>query len=144
MPLSKEGICYALNSASSSNFVDRDVVIVCPRPHGHATRATGLQSRCAAFLPKAIGRRWSCSAMLAAKQDKARQELPKSICQPWHVNCRFIRMGLAFPNKTGASVEKRGMGVTTHPSNTLRRRKTIKTRSLSPCARLQRFVAKRR
>ena len=80
--------------------------------------------------------------MLAAKQDEAQQELPKSICQPWHVSCRFVQTGLAFPNKTGASVEKEAMGVTTHPINTLRRRKIIKTRSLSPSARLQRFVQK--
>ena len=95
------------STASSNNFVDRDVVIVGPGPHGHATRATGLQSRCAAFLPKAIGRRRSRSAMLAAKQDKAQQELPKSICQPWHVSCRFIWMGLAFPNNGPEQVSKR-------------------------------------
>jgi len=45
--------------------------------------------------------------MLAAKQDKAQQELPKSICQPWHVSCRFIRMGLAFPNNGPEQVSKR-------------------------------------
>ena len=46
--------------------------------------------------------------MLAAKQDKAQQELPKSICQPWHVVVVFIRwdwLSRAGSTKTNHSCE---------------------------------------